>query len=157
MVYGLYRALPGARALWPPSPLRSLLLKNLTPASRCQDHTSSHVRINAVRYRRIRVHRIPPRGRDDRDSPLCGTGRGEYRGDLHFGKAEYFYWRDWTRGANQCIGASVLPVGQRRGGRRAVCLLLCRHDIGTKPVGWVERQRLGMPSLASDTHQSQRR
>ena len=40
MVYGLLRALPGDRALLPPSPLRSLLLKSLTPASRCQDHTT---------------------------------------------------------------------------------------------------------------------
>src|SRR5882757_5226340 len=36
-----YNALPGERAFLPPSPLGSLLLKNLTPASRCQDHTSS--------------------------------------------------------------------------------------------------------------------
>ena len=41
MVYGLLRALPGDRALLPPSPLRSLLLKSLTPASGCQDHTTS--------------------------------------------------------------------------------------------------------------------
>jgi hypothetical protein len=33
------------------------------------------VRFCAVRYRRIRVHRIPPRVRDDREPPLCGTGR----------------------------------------------------------------------------------
>ena len=32
---------PVSRAFLPPSPLRSLLLKNLTPASGCQDHTSS--------------------------------------------------------------------------------------------------------------------
>ena len=38
---GLFRALPGDRALLPPSPLRSLLLKSLTPASGCQDHTTS--------------------------------------------------------------------------------------------------------------------
>src|ERR1700687_5973399 len=41
MVYGLFRALPGDRAFLSPSPLRSLLLKNLTPASRRQDHTTS--------------------------------------------------------------------------------------------------------------------
>jgi hypothetical protein len=41
MVYGLFRALPGDRAFLPPSPLRSVLLKNLTPASGRQDHTSS--------------------------------------------------------------------------------------------------------------------
>jgi hypothetical protein len=33
------------------------------------------VRVSAVRYRRIRVHRIPPRVRDDREPPLCGTRR----------------------------------------------------------------------------------
>src|ERR1700688_3664122 len=63
---------PVLRAFWPPSP--ALLLADLTPASGCQDHTTSHVRINTVRYRRIRVHRIPPRERDDRDSPLCWDG-----------------------------------------------------------------------------------
>ena len=38
--YGLYRALLGDRAFLPPSPLRSLLLKSLTPASGRQDHTA---------------------------------------------------------------------------------------------------------------------
>jgi hypothetical protein len=33
--------LPGDRAFLSPSPLRSLLLKSLTPASRRQDHTTS--------------------------------------------------------------------------------------------------------------------
>jgi hypothetical protein len=36
-----YSALPGERAFLPPSPPRSLLFKNLTPASRRQDHTAS--------------------------------------------------------------------------------------------------------------------
>src|SRR5205809_5293416 len=40
-LYGLLHALPGERAFLPPSPLRSLLLKNLAPASRRQDHTTS--------------------------------------------------------------------------------------------------------------------
>src|SRR5213595_729887 len=40
-LYGLLRALPGERACLPPSPLRSSLLKNLAPASRRQDHTTS--------------------------------------------------------------------------------------------------------------------
>src|SRR3984893_9163046 len=42
MVYGLLRALPGDRALLPPSP--ALLSANLTPASGCQDHTPSRPR-----------------------------------------------------------------------------------------------------------------
>jgi len=33
------------------------------------------VRFGAVVYSAIRVHRIPPRVRDDREPPLCGTGR----------------------------------------------------------------------------------
>jgi hypothetical protein len=37
---GFLRALPGDRALLPPSPLRSLLLKSLAPASGRQDHTA---------------------------------------------------------------------------------------------------------------------
>jgi hypothetical protein len=37
---GFLRALPGDRAFLPPSSLRSLLLKNLTPASGRQDHTA---------------------------------------------------------------------------------------------------------------------
>ena len=43
---------------------------NLTPASRRQDHTTSPSASHAIRQKRIRVHRIPPRVRDDRDTPL---------------------------------------------------------------------------------------
>ena len=32
------------------------------------------VRTSAVRQRRIHVHRIPPRVRDDRETPLCRDG-----------------------------------------------------------------------------------
>ena len=40
-LYGLYRALPGGPGLLSPSPVRSLILTNLTPASGHQDHTTS--------------------------------------------------------------------------------------------------------------------
>ena len=56
---GFLRALPGDRALLSPSPARSLLLANLTPASGRQDHTTSPSASRAVRQKRIRVHRIP--------------------------------------------------------------------------------------------------
>jgi hypothetical protein len=68
-----YNALPGDRAFLPPSSLRSLLPRNLMPASGHQDHTALPSASGAVRYRRFRVHRIPPRGRDDRVSPLVST------------------------------------------------------------------------------------
>jgi hypothetical protein len=55
----LYRALPGDRALLPPSSLRSLLLKNLTPASGCQGHTTSPSASGALVCSAISVHRIP--------------------------------------------------------------------------------------------------
>ena len=67
---GFLRALPGDRAFLPPSSLRSLLPRNLTPASGRQDHTTSPSASRAVRYRRISVHRIPLRDRDDHESPL---------------------------------------------------------------------------------------
>jgi hypothetical protein len=75
--YDLFRALPGDRALLPPSLLRSLLLKNLTPASRRQDHTTSPSASSALVRSTIRVHRIPPHVRDDRETPLQGGGTGE--------------------------------------------------------------------------------
>jgi hypothetical protein len=49
VVYGLLRALPGDRALLPPSPLRSSLPRSLTPASGRQDHTTSPSAMSGVR------------------------------------------------------------------------------------------------------------
>src|ERR1700694_3014546 len=74
MVYGLFRALPGDRAFLPPSP--ALLSANLTPASGCQNHTASPSATTALVIRRHRVHRIPPRVRDDRDTPLSSGETG---------------------------------------------------------------------------------
>ena len=83
MVYGLCRTLPGDRAFLSPSPLRSLLLTRLTPASRRQDHTILPSASRAVRQRHISVHRIPSRIRDDRETPLrVGRDGGGYEGDL---------------------------------------------------------------------------
>src|ERR1700726_735784 len=73
---GFLRALPGDRAFLPPSP--ALLSANLTPASGRQDHTSSPSASHAVRQKRIRVHRIPPRVRDDRDTPLEWGGTANH-------------------------------------------------------------------------------
>jgi hypothetical protein len=49
MVLTAYFALPGDRAFLPPSSLRSLLLRDLTPASGCQDHTTSPSAHNVIR------------------------------------------------------------------------------------------------------------
>ena len=86
MVYGLLRALPGDRALLPPSPLRSSLLmeklasQELDASVEASGPHDFAVRFSAVRYRRIHVHRIPSRVRDDRDTPLEWDGMaGIYR------------------------------------------------------------------------------
>jgi len=63
---------PRWTALLPPSPLRSLLLKSLTPAPRRQDHTTSPYASRALVVHTHRVHRIPPRVRDDRERPSFG-------------------------------------------------------------------------------------
>src|ERR1700738_4252572 len=73
--YGLLRALPGDRAFLPPSPPRSLLLKNLTPASGRQDHATSPSASTLLVVQRLRARRTPPRVRDDREPPLWGTRR----------------------------------------------------------------------------------
>jgi hypothetical protein len=95
--YGLYRALLGDRAFLPPSPLRSLLLTNLTPASGCQDHTTSPYATRAFVLRAHRVHRIPPHVRDDREPPLLSGETGGFKSLIcPTAKAEYFYLRGWT-------------------------------------------------------------
>jgi hypothetical protein len=70
--YGLFRALPGDRACLSPSP--AALAADLTPASRRQDHTTSPSASGALVFGAIRVHRIPPHVRDDRETPLSSGG-----------------------------------------------------------------------------------
>ena len=73
--YGFLRSLPGDRALLPPSPRNAKHCRELTPASGCQDATTSPSASRALRPARQDVHRIPrPTCRDDRDTPLlCGA------------------------------------------------------------------------------------
>src|ERR1700722_7478909 len=112
MVYGLFRDLPGARALWPPSP--ALLSANLTPASRCQDHTASPSASNAFVKSTIGVHRIPPRVVDVAQRPFGGAGQESYRIFRIFGKAEYFCERGLTNKLDKDVGTPVIcPSGNR--------------------------------------------
>jgi hypothetical protein len=71
---GFLRALPGDRAFLPPSPLRSLLLKNLTPASGRQDHTPSPSASSALVRSTIHVHRTHPASVTIAIRPSSGTG-----------------------------------------------------------------------------------
>ena len=71
---------------------------NLTPASRRQDHTTSPSASQAPLVKSAaRVHRIPSRVRDDRDTPLQGDGTAVVMEVIWVGmKSEYFFWQDWT-------------------------------------------------------------
>jgi hypothetical protein len=117
--YGLYRALPGAPGvLATVAPERLSLPRNLTPASGCQDHTTSHVRFNTVRYRRIRVHRIPSRGRDDRDSPLFRDGTAVNIAVICTSENQNIF-SQWAGQGGQISawGATDLPVRQTSSAR----------------------------------------
>ena len=57
-------------ALLPPSP--ALLIADLAPAPRRQNHTTSPYASSAIVYRAINVHRISPRVRDDGQRPSVG-------------------------------------------------------------------------------------
>jgi hypothetical protein len=83
--------------------------RNLTPASGCQDHTTSSSASGTLVRRTLRVHRSPPRERNDRDSPLWWDGMVRNM-DLFwvFCKSEYFFKRGLTG------SAGVLPVGQNQ-------------------------------------------
>jgi hypothetical protein len=55
---------------------------DLTPASGRQDHTASPSARDVIRPLTCRVHRIPPRVRDDREPPSVGRDGKTYAGDL---------------------------------------------------------------------------
>src|ERR1700688_3290287 len=107
---GFLRALPGDRAFLPPSPLRSLLLKNLMPASGHQDHTplpsaSAPFVIGASastasRPASVTIAIRPSVGRDDA-SRKC---------DLPDGESEIFF--QTALDTPQLGRRSDLPVGQ---------------------------------------------
>ena len=69
----LFRALPGDRAFLPPSLANTSA--NLTPASGCQDHTTSPSAIAPFVKGALSVHRIPhPTSVTTAKRPSCGTG-----------------------------------------------------------------------------------
>ena len=95
---GFLRALPGDRALLPPSSPRSVLLENLTPASGRQDHTASPSADKRLRlWRRLTSIASLPYVRDDRETPLCVGRDGEDEEVICLGsEPKYFCERGWT-------------------------------------------------------------
>jgi hypothetical protein len=105
---GFLRALPGDRACLPPSSADAGVSgplgltspsANLTPASGRQDHTTSPSASGALVRSAVRVHRIPSRVRDDRDTPLVWDGMAGVM-ELIWEKREgiYFCGLGWTGG-----------------------------------------------------------
>jgi hypothetical protein len=76
---------------------------DLTPASRRQDHTTSPSASAPFVKGAIRVHRIPPRVCDDRETPLSRDGTAD---DIDLiwvsGEGKYFFKRDWTANSLIC-------------------------------------------------------
>src|ERR1700722_5714587 len=70
-----YRVLSPVLGLFGHRHPRKFPFTNLTPASRCQDHTSSPSASDALVRSTIRVHRIPPHVSDVGQRPSFGTGR----------------------------------------------------------------------------------
>jgi hypothetical protein len=140
---GFLRALPGVRILGCHRHQRIKVLStrsgrlasaNLTPATGARTTRLCRPRIASVvctrfvrsrgstrpaipaRARRCRVHRIPSRVRDDRDTPLMWGGTAV---DIEViwvrEEQEYFCKRDWT-------GFSDLPVGHVRFNKWPFCV-----------------------------------
>ena len=132
---GFLRALPGDRACLSPSPANSI--RKLDASVGASGPHDFAVRLSAVRQRRRHVHRIPPRVRDDRDTPLQGD---ETAVNLEviwvFRKSEYFCKTGWTL---TDTGISELPDGQIRRLARAG-LSAGRAGVATRhakvPIRW---------------------
>ena len=119
MVYGLYRALPGDRLS---CHRRRRLPANLTPASGCQDHTSSPSALATPVKRAAASTASRPALATFAKRPSVGQDGFGYRLICGFGKTEYFFKRGWThrkRGwAVICpTGKSVGPRGSTENGR----------------------------------------
>src|SRR3954454_16731568 len=95
---GFLRDLPGDRAC---CHRRFASEQNLTPASRRQDHTTSPSAFSTVRQRCVRVHRIPPRVRDDRERPSVERDGAIRKVFCLYKERKYFCDWCWT---------GVLPV-----------------------------------------------
>ena len=114
VVLGLLRALPGERLSCHHHCRRSLG-SNLTPAPRCQDHTTSPSASGAPRQRApLASTASPSHVGDDGRRPSDRDGMGIYIQLIWPSeKQKSFYQRGWTFGANQCMARPGLR-GVRR-------------------------------------------
>ena len=123
--YGFLRALLGDRALLPPSPPRSLLLENLTPASGRRDHTTSPSALARSSCAPLRPPHPAPYVRDDREPPLLWARDGRAcRDDLPDDGSGIFFVDRLDRFLLICLSGSpeytpaAPPAPARRGDGR---------------------------------------
>jgi hypothetical protein len=101
--------LPGDRAFLPPSPAK-VAFRELDASVGASGPHDFAVRFSAVRQERIRVHRIPPRVRDDRDTPLEWDETANHIVLIWgSGKQKYFCQRGWT--AKSPTSSVICPTG----------------------------------------------
>jgi hypothetical protein len=79
MGYSLLRALPGEPGFFA-TVIDGIASTDLDTSVGVSGPHDFAVRLRRLRPGTLRVHRIPPRVNDDLEPPLCGTGRGRYRG-----------------------------------------------------------------------------
>src|SRR3989440_10711604 len=116
------------------SPVGPTCLRQLDTSNGCQDHTalpsaatsfvsapldrsqvSSTRPAITSRARRCRVHRIPPRVRDDRDTPLVWGGTGRVIDLIWVRREREYFWKwDWTGGIKMRANAIASPTVPRR-------------------------------------------
>jgi hypothetical protein len=113
---GFLRALPGDRACLPPSPPRSLLPRNLTPASGRQDHTASPSASNVIRLLTSPASTASrPASVTIASRPSGGTRRKGYAGDLGEKRSGIFLRRGVDmRLTKQPIGANLEAIAEYR-------------------------------------------
>src|SRR5215212_5936533 len=103
---GFLRDLPGDRAWLSPSP--AVCLRKLDASVEASGPHDFAVRLGAVRQRHLHVHRIPPRVRDDRDTPLWWDETGGTTVVICAGrKPKYFSKWGWTGKPVICPGAEL--------------------------------------------------
>jgi hypothetical protein len=143
--YGLCRTLPGDRAFLSPSLAKIASRKLDAGVEASGPHDFAVRKQNAFVRSAACGHRIQPRVRDDRDTPLKWGGRGGDKVICDFGKPEYFFGWDWT-GRNSLIRLRKLDFTRKSAGRAG------GQQLGSsQPAGAPRRQdmRHGVCELAT--------
>ena len=116
-----YSVLSPGTGLFCPRHQRKLPSADLTPASGRQDHTALPSALAPFVEKRRRVHRIQPRVRDDRDTPLGGVDGETYRPNFHSVKQKYFCKQGLTRGCAKRPDGQISWAREQLSGRCDKC------------------------------------